>query len=331
VAIKGIIGEDEQSVHNQLELFGFDQLLAIAEGRLTGAALKQERRRIAAAHASMSDLSMDDVAFLHAGLCQTGLPHSRPVRNDEPWQRSNGRFHLVVEPGTVIDQASGKSKWVGVPYGTKARLIFMHVSTEGIKSRQVHLGRSMSAWMRRLGLSVSGGEHGTIAPIKEQTLRLGRARFSFQFETEGGGLGISDTQIADKLHFWATEDGPWLEEIELTDRFHEHLREHAVPLSDHAISYLSGSSLKLDLYAWAAWRLPRLGRPLRLNWTQIAATFAAAGDINKVAAKVREALPDVQTVYRDMKIETTRGGLILHPSKPPVPKTLVMVGGKAGG
>ena len=124
-----------------------------------------------------------------------------------------------------------------------------------------------------------------IAPLKEQTKRIGRARFSFQFENDGGGVSVRDTQIADKLHFWATSDGPWLEEIELTSEFHEHLREHAVPLSDHAISYLSGSSLKLDLYAWAAWRLPRLaqGKQLFLTWQQVAATFAAAGDPYRVA------------------------------------------------
>lgn len=280
--------QDDGSIHRQLELFGLERCvdMALADPALAAADRRQAVRRLQAASRTMSEVAAEDVAFLHAGLCQTGLPHSRPKSNDEVWQRSNGRFHLLVEPGSILNPATGRSERVGVPYGPKARLIFMHISTQGIRSRRIHLGRSMSAFMRRLGLHVSGGENGTIRPFKEQTLRIGRARFSFQFEhyDDGqAGLDIRDTQIADQLHLWVTDDGPWLEEIELTERFHNHLKEHAVPLNEGAMSYLSDSCLKLDLYAWAAWRLPRLSRPLRLNWSQVAATFAAAGEPNKVA------------------------------------------------
>ena len=34
------------------------------------------------------------LAFLHAGLCQTFLPHSRPASDDLVWQRRAGRFLL---------------------------------------------------------------------------------------------------------------------------------------------------------------------------------------------------------------------------------------------
>lgn len=323
----------DETVHGQLDLFGLEQCLAMVGGdpRLSLAEQKARTRELVAAHQTAAIDSIQDVSFLHAGLCQTSLPHSRPKSDNDPWMRSNGRFHLIVEPGTIVDPASGKAKWVGVPYGTRARLIMLYLNRHGTKSRRVHMGRSMTAWMGRLGIDATGGKNGSIRAVKEQSVRIGRARFSLQFENpETGGLGISDTQIADKLHLWVTdEDSPWIEEIELTEKFHEHLREHAVPLADAAISYLSGSSLKLDLYAWAAWRLPRLQRPLKLNWAQVAATFSAAGEPNKVAAKVREALIDVQTVYRDMRIDVSRHGLLLLPSKPPVPKSLVLVGRKS--
>lgn len=325
-------------VHGQLELFGLERCVAGVEldPGLSPSQVRREIRRLEAAARCMAEIDPNEIAFLHAGLCQTGLPHSKPADDRDPWHRSNGRFHLVVEPGTIIDRLSGKPKYVGVPFGPKARLIFLHINTEGVKRRQIPLGRSMSAWMRRLGLHVSGGDNGSIKPFKEQNLRIGRARFSFQFqfehvdETGRSGLGISDVQVADKLHLWVTDDdAEWAEEIELTEKFHAHLREHAVPLSDHAISYLSGSCLQLDFYAWAAWRLPRLQKPLRLNWAQVAATFSAAGEPKRLAERIRkEVLPEVYAVYRDMRIESVKGGLLLYPSKPPVPKTLVALPSK---
>ncbi len=326
--------EAGQTVHSQLELFGLDGCLAMVRaGReLPKTVIAARERQLMAAHRVLTETTIEDVSFLHAGLCQTSLPHSRPKADNEPWQRSNGRFHMVVEPGTIIDPTTARSTWVGVPYGTRARLIMLYLNRHGTRNRRVHMGSSMSDWMGRLGIQATGGKNGSIRAVKEQSVRLGRARFSLQFENpETGALGISDTQLADQLHLWVTDtDTPWIEEIELTTKFHEHLKEHAVPLSDGAISFLSGSSLKLDLYAWAAWRLPRLEKSLRLNWAQIAATFSAAGEPNKVAAKVREALIDVATVYRDMKIDVTRHGLLLHPSKPPIPRTLVQVGGREG-
>jgi hypothetical protein len=349
------IVDPEKSIHNQLSLFGVDglkQALRDHSGTkkrklissLGGSAderalllelekvdkdLDRELDRVDAAYKSTA--FVEDVSFLHAGLCQTGLPHSRPKSNDEVYQRSNGKFHLLVEPGSIVDPDTGKAYRVGVPYGAKARLIFVYINTRGVTNRSVSLGSSMSAWMKNLGLQVTGGADGSIRLVKEQTVRLGRARFSFQFEhhdAEGGStLDISDTQIADELCLWVNDNDRWVEEIELTPKFHDHLRQHAVPLCDHAIHHLSGSSLKLDLYAWAAWRLPQLKKPQPLNWVALANTFPVVGPTHKVAGKIKDALIDVHDVYKDMKIDVTRNGLILHPSAPPIPKRRVVVPG----
>lgn len=317
---------ERANIHGQLELFGVGGCLEMlsADGRFSDKEKVQFARRYQAAHRAMAELAPEDVVYLHAGLCQTGLPHSKPPTNHEPWQMSNGRFHLIVEPGTVVDRTTGRATHVGVPYGSKARLVFIHICTEGLKSSEVPLGRSMTAFMRRLGIKATGGEHGTIAPFKEQVLRLGRSRFSFQFEGDGG-VSISDTQIADHLHLWVTGDGEWQDTITLTQKFRDHLVGRAVPLCDHAIAYLKDSSLKLDMYAFLAWRLPKLQKPLRLNWAQVAATFGSGLDSKEMARSFKKFLPEIKAVYPDMKVEVIRNALLLHPSKPPVPKTLVTV------
>lgn len=322
--------DSQTSVHQQIEMFGLDACrdLVLSNKNLKPTERKKAVERLEAAQRTMLD-DLEEISYLHAGLCQTGLPHSKPESNHTLWQRSNGKFHLIVEPGSIVDPATGRAEYVGVPYGAKARLIFIHINSEGMKSRHVYLGKSMSAWMRRLGLDVTGGKTGSITAFKEQSRRLGRARFSFQFETDmngkNTGVGISDTQIADKLHLWVSGDGPWIEEIELSTKFFEHLREHAVPLSDHAISYLSDSCLKLDLYAWLAWRLPKLNKPLRLSWTDVKTHFSAQDEPRRFAERLKLALPEIYTVYRDMNVEVARGGLLLKPSKPPIPKTLISV------
>src|SRR3712207_7587267 len=51
------------------------------------------------------------------------------------------------------------------------------------------LGPSMSAWIRSLGLPVTGGPRGTIQAIREQSLRIARCEFTLQWtaRSENGG------------------------------------------------------------------------------------------------------------------------------------------------
>jgi len=115
----------------------------------------------------------EDLAFLHSGLAQTCLPHSRPADDRGVWRRQSGRFSLLVQPG-VIDDGRGV-RHVGVPYGSRARLIMLHLQSEGLKSRTVSLGPTLSAFLRSLGLPVSGGPRGSIVAIREQSMRIARS------------------------------------------------------------------------------------------------------------------------------------------------------------
>src|SRR3712207_6353368 len=44
---------------------------------------------------------------------------------------------------------------------------------------------------------------------------------------------------------------------------------------------------------------------------------------NGLSRRIREVLPDILAVYPDAKVEQTRHGLLLKPSKPSVPTTMV--------
>ena len=112
----------------------------------------EERRLVDIAARFLGDESLEP-AFSHPGLCLTVLPHrERPER--EIWRRVNGPVSLTVQP--TADQAG---TFHGVPHGAKARLILLYLQTEAVKtnSRHVELGRSMHAWLRRMGKVRQGG------------------------------------------------------------------------------------------------------------------------------------------------------------------------------
>src|SRR4051812_4958735 len=319
-------------IHRQLLLFGADELRRTASVIPDPADRRRELRRIDAAAAVMGEpLAEDALAFSLSGLRQTCLPNARPATNDLIWQRNSGRFHLMVSPG-VVRGPDGRATRVGVPYGTRARLIMIFLQTEGVRGRTVSLGPSMSAWIRSLGLPVTGGPRGTIQAIREQSLRIARCEFTLQW-TARTAAGVDETIIRDQrlvsgLSLWHGQEGGdgvrWQATVELTREFHDHLREHAVPLVRDAIAHLKDNSLGLDLYTLLAYRLQRLEQPLLLRWQALAAQVGSdTGRTSHLAQRVKAVLPDVLAVYPDAKVEVVRHGLRLLPSKPPVPRTLI--------
>ena len=322
-------------ISEQLDLLGLDETLRRVES--SGLSVPHRTRAIAKVRAvydiKTSTPDTDDLGFLHTGLAQTSLPHSRPKLNSEPWMRSSGRFRLIVSPGVVTDeQDPTKPRYVGVPYGSKARLILIYLQTEAVKSssRTVSLGPNLSSFMRSLGLSsATGGKNGSITSVREQCLRIAQCQFTMQWSstTEQGRQDIiQNTRLVDGLTLWSSSGGDksWNGTVELSERFIEHLREHSMPLDKRALSQLSDNSLGLDLYTLLAYRLPKLKVPLLLRWgmlqEQIGTDYSR---IRALSEKVKEALPDVKSVYPHANVAMARGGILLSPSPPAVQKTLV--------
>jgi hypothetical protein len=319
-------------VAKQLELYGLDETLRQVDAlNCTPAEKARMARRVETASDIMSTFpEVDELSFLHSGLCQTCLPHSRPAQNHAVWRRTSGRFTLSIAPGTVSrpGAAAEDHGYVGVPFGSKARLILIHLQTEGLRSRTVNLGPSLSAFMRSLGINVSGGARGNIALMKEQVLRIARCSFSLQWsEPDGDGTRthINDHRIVDGLELWEGNSGErWDSTVELSERFHNELRKHCVPLDKRAIVELKNNSLALDLYALFAYRLPRLRDSLHLRWAALQSQVGSEEtQMKELARRVRVVMPDVMAVYPHAKVEITTTGLTMRRSEPPVPSRAV--------
>lgn len=131
-------------IHQLVLLHGVDSARAMAE-------TKAERQAIDAAAAIMAE-EASRIGITHAGFAMTSLPHRRIEKSI--WRRRGHLTTLLVEAGHT-----SKGIVVGGPYGSVARLILLYLQTEAIRtgSREVELGRSMHAWMARMGLPTGAG------------------------------------------------------------------------------------------------------------------------------------------------------------------------------
>ncbi len=314
----------------QLELIGLEHARRIADlATATLAVRARMMRRVESAHELLSESpTSEDIAFSHAGLCQTFLPHRRPRENHTPWRRISGKFTLWVRPGLLRERDNHHTDddYVGVPFGPKARLILIYLQTEGRQSREVYLGKNLSAFLRSLGVPNTGGPRGAISQVKEQFKRISRCSFTMQFDGDES-IDIQDTQIVDGLRLWNMSSDEWSATVHLSENFHRHLVHHSVPLDRRAIAHLSNNSLGLDLYALMAYRLPRLERELYLSWDrlqhQIGSEYAQARDLSRA---IRAVLPDLKIAYPDAKVEIGKGGLVLRPSPPAVARATQVQG-----
>ncbi len=104
------------------------------------------------------------IGISYTGFCLTSLPHKR-LPDDAVWEKHGHRVTLMIEPGRM--KAKGKTVLYGVPFGARARMILLYLQTMAVRTsnREVELGRSMRAWLERMGIAY-GGE--TAKALREQ-------------------------------------------------------------------------------------------------------------------------------------------------------------------
>ena len=134
-------------VHDLIERRGKQAALQMAEF---------DRHVIEAAATYMADEDAGGVGFLYSGWCQAALPH-RKLPNQKGWVIRSDRVALVVQPGMRVDP-DGEAVSIGVPYGSRARLIMLYLQSEALRTgnREVELGRSLRTWLGRMGISPGG-------------------------------------------------------------------------------------------------------------------------------------------------------------------------------
>lgn len=293
----------------------------IIEARGKAAALEAgafERGVVEAASAYLTDEDLG-IGFLYSGWCQAALPHRR-LADDVTWQIVSDRVTLMVEPGRRIGPG-GAPVPVGVPYGSRARLIMLYLQSEALRtgSRDVVLGKSLRDWLTRMGIGIGGK---SVRDVREQAERIARCRFTFHVN-QGGKVGLVNQNVVDTAMFLPSEDpaqGTLFTEVaRLSEVFFEQLRKHPVPVEEAAIRAISNNSVALDLYAWLAYRLHVLEKPTPITWAALKAQFGTGvARMDNFKATFLENMKLALAVYREARVTVEDRGVVLHPSAPPV-------------
>jgi hypothetical protein len=70
----------------------------------------------------------NELAFQHTVFCQTSLPYRNPGDAVRLWQREQGAVSLRIEAGAARNPNTRQWVELGLPWGTKPRLILAHLN-----------------------------------------------------------------------------------------------------------------------------------------------------------------------------------------------------------
>lgn len=272
----------------------------------------------------MGDPDPDELAFLHIVLAQCGLPYRDPA--SQHYLRKNGRAALIVSAGWLLDPATRMPVLQGVPYGAKPRLLLIHLCTEAVRRQSacVPIADSMSAFMRELGLAVTGGATGSVGRFKEQLNRLAAARMQLTLELGDRGTTLNPGPVISRFDVWFPRDARqrvlWPSEVVLSAEFFASLQAGALPLDPRAVRALQHSARGLDIYTWLAHRLPRVrGVNTRVSWGALQGQFGPdIANPDNFRRKMLATLRQVLAVYTTARVDQVEGGLVLWRSAPPI-------------
>ena len=259
-----------------------------------------------------------DLGFMARLLALCSLPRTNPG-NRLQYKRQNG-------PYTLIMFSSGDTK---LPFGNLPRLLLAWVCTEAVRtqSRELVLGRSLSKFMRKLGVYSSAG--GVATRLRNQMDRLFNAHIQLIYKDERGKATVNSL-IADRTAFWWNptrlhERALWESKIELSEKFFNEIVSRPVPLDMNTLKAMKRSSIGLDLYLWLTYRTFSLKSPLRLSWRQVYRQFGATPSkaldkrtVLDFRRKVLRELKKIKVAWPDLNYSTAPGALILWPSTPTI-------------
>ena len=259
------------------------------------------------------------LGFMTRMLLLCTLPKTNPGRARREYRRENGPFRLVMQAGADT----------GLPFGTVPRLMLAWLCTEVVRlqSRDIHLGHSLSDFMRAVGVAGnSGGRTGSRTRVRSQMDRLFNARVSLTYRARHDhGKVTINSQIADRVELWWSDRHPdqpvmWGSRIRIGEALFDEIRRFPVPLDMHTLRAMSRSPLGLDLYMWLTYRLFSLTAPLRLTWRQLYRQFGAnpaqtdKRTVDYFRTHVLRELRKLRIAWPDLSYRTPRGCLELHPT-----------------
>lgn len=288
---------------------------------------KHERLLVEIAAEVLSEEN-ERMGFTHSGFCMTALPHSKLIDPNSKterntWRREGHKVTLVVQSGVNKDGDP-----VGIPYGSRARMILLYLQTSAIRTDNsvVALGSSMRHWMEHsMGMSIGGKTYNL---VREQANRISACRLAFFSENEEASGRLNGGFVRSAIEFKRPTDPAqgelWQETVELDPDFFGALKQHPVPLWEPALRLISGKSLAIDLYIWLAYRLHNLKKSVSISWPSLYAQFGGSYKTQRqfkpeFITNLQMAVAAYPEAHVDIDQKT---GLMLWPSPSPIPSNV---------
>ena len=130
---------------------------------------------------------------------ETKSPYRDPGDSVREWERQQGSVALKVHAGEVRNPATRRFVKVGLPFGSRPRLILAHLNREAILRRsaetEVEVENSLTAFIRRLQQSGPNGKE--IRRFKEQSIRFSAALVRLAYDASSDHLAATKTSSSD--------------------------------------------------------------------------------------------------------------------------------------
>lgn len=280
-----------------------------------------QRRRSTIRHhlEEQGGASRDSIRHIHSVLAVCSLPYTRQPLEVREWNRTQGRMKLSVTAGKLM---SPDGEWMEqpLPYGSRARLMLLHVCSEAIRTNSpvVHIEDSLCEFIKALGFPVTGGKNGTISSFKQQinaltacTLHIG----AWDGEKARTIKASPFSSLAVEMFTSAPNQRTlWPTELNLSLDFFQTLTKHALPINLHAARAFANSPRKLDLIFWLGYRLHTLKEPLPISWEKLAEQWGQ--NYTRFANFKRDfalELSEIKEVFPKLPIVLNDNGCIISP------------------
>lgn len=264
-------------------------------------------------------IQRQDLRHIHSVLAICSLPYTRQDISVREWQRKQGRMNLMVSAGKLLGR-DGTWEEQPLPYGSRARLLLLHTCSEALRQESpvIEIEDSLSAFMRAMGLAVTGLKNGTLTSFKQQINALAACKMQIGMWEERGTKTVN-TQPFAAIDVWfpktASQQMLWPSTLTLSQDFYQTLTKHALPVNMHAVRAFAGSSRKLDLLFWLGYRVNGAERPVAISWEMLQEQFGWGysrvdnfkRDFVREIAEIKEVFPKLPVKFSEVGVTISPG------------------------